>query len=202
MNIGTYSFEEYMDRVQAFHGSIAPGMLAGGIMVTIAREHLPKGEIFDVICESGHCLPDAVQLLTPCTIGNGWLKIVNTSRYALILYNKYTGTGIRVYLDADKLSGFPAVRGWFLRERPKPEQDLGAIVQEFKRAGPAIFGLQKVQVKHEYIQGEKKVRAAIAICPVCGEAYKSNLGDTCPACRGTVPFLVVQSMGDAGSRKI
>jgi formylmethanofuran dehydrogenase subunit E len=107
MNIGTYSFEEYMDRVQAFHGSIAPGMLAGGIMVTIAREHLPKGEIFDVICESGHCLPDAVQLLTPCTIGNGWLKIVNTSRYALILYNKYTGTGIRVYLDADKLSGFP-----------------------------------------------------------------------------------------------
>ncbi len=199
MKIGTYSFEEYLDRVQAFHGSIAPGMLAGGIMVTIARERLPEGEIFDVISESGHCLPDAVQILTPCTIGNGWLRIVNTSRYALILYNKYTGSGVRVYLDAQKLAGFPAVRGWFLRELPKPEQDLDAIVQEFRRAGPVIFGVQKVRVKPEHIQGQKKVHAAIAICPVCKEAYTSDLGDTCPACRGMAPFLVVQDGGAAGS---
>jgi formylmethanofuran dehydrogenase subunit E len=103
MNIGPYSFDQFIEKIKVFHGSIAPGIVAGGFMVDIARANLPHGEFFDVICESQHCLPDAVQLLTPCTIGNRWLKIVDTSRYALTFYNKYTGDGIRVYIDAKKL---------------------------------------------------------------------------------------------------
>ena len=104
MNIGPYGFEEYIEKVKGFHGSVAPGLVAGGIMVDIARANLPEGELFDVLCETKQCLADAVQLLTPCTIGNGWLKIVDTSRYALIFFNKYTGEGVRVHLDAAKLS--------------------------------------------------------------------------------------------------
>ena len=177
MNIGPYSFEEYIDKVRSFHGSIAPGMLAGGIMVDIAQNNLPEGELFDVICESGHCLPDAVQLLTPCTIGNGWLKIVNTSRYALTFYNKYSGDGIRVYLDADRLSAWPEVRSWFLREKPKHEQSLEGIIREFKEAGPELFGTRQVQVKPEYVLNKKKKKPPIAICPSCKEAYSSDLGD-------------------------
>jgi formylmethanofuran dehydrogenase subunit E len=73
MNIGPYSFDEFIEKIKVFHGSIAPGIVAGGIMVDIARANLPQGEFFDVICESQHCLPDAVQLLTQCTIGNRWL---------------------------------------------------------------------------------------------------------------------------------
>ena len=194
MNIGAYTFEEYLNKVKEFHGSIAPGMVAGGIMVGIAQKNLPPGELFDVICESGHCLPDAVQLLTPCTIGNGWLKIVSTSRYAVVFYNKYTGEGIRVYLDAEKLADFPAVRSWFLREKPKPQQDFNAIIREYKESGPNLFDIQRVQVEPEYIEGAKKQHAEVVICPSCKEAYKSNPGggDTCPACRGKVPFLVAQ----------
>ncbi len=190
MNIGPYSFEEYIDKVRSFHGSIAPGMLAGGIMVDIAQNNLPEGELFDVICESGHCLPDAVQLLTPCTIGNGWLKIVNTSRYALTFYNKYSGDGIRVYLDADKLSAWPEVRSWFLREKPKHEQSLEGIIREFKEAGPELFGTRLVQVKPEYVLNKKKKKPPIAICPSCKEAYSSDLGDICPACQGKTPYKV------------
>lgn len=189
MNIGPYTFEAYLDKVKSFHGSISPGMIAGGIMVMIAQDNLPEGEFFDVICESGHCLPDAVQLLTPCTIGNGWLKIVSTSRYALIVYNKYTGEGIRVYLDTAKLDNTPAVKSWFLREQPKPDQDINAIINDFKQAGPAIFSMQKVTVEPQYIEGKKKKHSSIIICPICKEAYKSNLGDTCPACQGKAPFL-------------
>jgi len=190
MNIGPYSFEEYIDKVRSFHGSIAPGMLAGGIMVDIAQNNLPEGELFDVICESGHCLPDAVQLLTPCTIGNGWLKIVNTSRYALTFYNKYSGDGIRVYLDADKLSAWPEVRSWFLREKPKHEQSLEGIIREFKEAGPELFGTRLVQVKPECVLNKKKKKPPIAICPSCKEAYSSDLGDICPACQGKTPYKV------------
>ena len=190
MNIGPYSFEEYIDKVKSFHGTVAPGMIAGGIMVDIAQKNLPEGELFDVISESGHCLPDAVQLLTPCTIGNGWLKIVDTSRYAMTFYNKYTGNGIRVYLDADKLSAWPEVRSWFLREKPKHEQSLDGIIREFKKAGPDLSETKLVQVKPEYVLNKKKTKPPIVICPSCHEAYSSDLGDICPACQGKSPYTV------------
>ena len=189
MNIGPYTFEEYIQKIESFHGSIAPGMIAGGIMVDIAKRNLPDGELFDVICESGHCLPDAVQLLTPCTIGNGWLKILNTSRYALTFYNKYTGEGVRVYLEADKLKGWPEISCWFFREKPKLQQNLNGIILQFKVAGDQIFGIHKVQVKPEFIMGKKKAKAPIIICPTCHEAYRSDQGTKCPACQGNGPYL-------------
>ncbi|HCO12356.1 MAG TPA: trehalose-binding protein, partial [Desulfonauticus sp.] len=92
-----------MEVVRKFHGSPAPGILLGGVMLEVGKKLLPPKTIFDVICETPKCLPDAVQLLTLCTIGNGWLKIFNLGRYALTLYDKYEGTGVRVYVDSEKL---------------------------------------------------------------------------------------------------
>jgi formylmethanofuran dehydrogenase subunit E len=189
MNIGPYRFEEFIEKVKAFHGSIAPGIVAGGIMVDIAKTNLPEGEFFDVICESQHCLPDAVQLLTQCTIGNRWLKIVDTSRYSLTFFNKYTGEGIRVFLDARKLQAWPAIRAWFLKEKPKKDQDQHQILDEFNRAGTDIYSTAKVMVKPSYIASPGKKRSGISLCPSCGEAYRRDLGETCPACRGEGPYL-------------
>ncbi len=190
MNIGPYSYEEFIDKVKAFHGSVAPGIVVGGIMVDIARAHLPEGEFFDVICETDRCLPDAVQILTPCTIGNGWLKIVDTSRYALTFYNKYTGDGIRVHLDAVKLTGWPCIRAWFLKDKPKKEQKIQDILDEFRKAGTCIYSLKKVKVQSSYITSLEKKSSGVAMCPSCGEAYRANLGTVCPACRGMGPFTV------------
>jgi formylmethanofuran dehydrogenase subunit E len=188
MNIGTHTFEEFLARVKSFHGSIAPGIVAGGIMVDIANANLPEGEFFDVICETAHCLPDSVQLLTPCTIGNRWLKIVDTSRYALTFYNKYTGEGVRVYLDAKKLGGWPSIRSWFLKEKPKKEQSLDSILNEFEQAGTSVYTIAKVKVKPSYVTQEKK-HSSIAMCSSCGEAYRKDKGDVCPACSGQGPYL-------------
>jgi formylmethanofuran dehydrogenase subunit E len=189
MNIGTHTFEEFIERVKAFHGSIAPGIVAGGIMVDIARADLPEGEFFDVICETAHCLPDAVQLLTPCTIGNRWLKIVDTSRYALTFFNKYTGEGVRVHLDAQKLGGWPAIRAWFLKEKPKKEQSLDSLLDELNLAGTGIYTTGRVKVKSSYITGQEKKSSPIALCPSCGEAYRKDRGELCPACKGEGPYL-------------
>jgi formylmethanofuran dehydrogenase subunit E len=189
MNIGPYSFDEFIEKIKVFHGSGAPGIVAGGIMVDIARANLPQGEFFDVICESRHCLPDAVQLLTQCTIGNRWLKIVNTGRYALTFYNKYTGEGIRAYLDAKKLQEWPAVRAWFLKEKPKKDQEQQQILDEFRRAGTSIYSTAKVTVKPQYITSPEKKRSSIGLCPSCGEAYRTDLGAICPACQGKGPYL-------------
>ena len=90
MNICTYSYEEYLHLVKSFHGNLAPGLLIGGFMVDLAMKHLPEGEFFDAVCETPVCLPDAVQILTPCTIGNGWLSIVPFGKFAVTLYEKYT----------------------------------------------------------------------------------------------------------------
>lgn len=189
MKIGTYTYDEFIDKIKEFHGSIAPGIVAGGIMVDIARANLPEGEFFDVICESRHCLPDAVQLLTQCTIGNRWLKIVDTSRYALTFFNKYTGEGIRVNLDAKKLKDWPAIKAWFLKEKAKKDQDQQQILDEFHRAGTGIYSTLKVTVKPPYITSEGKKRSGIGLCPSCNEAYRTDLGETCPACQGKGPFV-------------
>lgn len=91
--IGPYSFEEYLKVVESFHGYAAPGLLVGGFMVDLAMNRTPKGVLLDAICETPSCLPDAIQLLTPCTVGNSWLKILNLGRFALSLYEKYSGRG-------------------------------------------------------------------------------------------------------------
>ena len=51
MNTRSYTLEEYIERVQAFHGFAAPGVVIGGIMVAIAYQHLPEGGLLDAVCE-------------------------------------------------------------------------------------------------------------------------------------------------------
>ena len=123
MNIGRYSFQEYCDLVQAFHGYPAPGVLIGGYMVTAVQQRLPDGILYDAVCETRSCLPDAIQLLTPCSVGNGWLRVLHFGRYALSLYDKYTGEGWRIFLDVEKLEAWPEIKTWFFKLKPKKEQD-------------------------------------------------------------------------------
>ena len=65
------------------------------------------GYQYITVPETRACLPNSVQLLTPCTTGNGWLKVMDLGRFALSLYVKYQGEGIRVNLDSAKARGFP-----------------------------------------------------------------------------------------------
>ena len=129
MDIGLHSWQEFFDMVQAFHGYPAPGVLIGGYMVAAAtagcrRHPLRHGR------ETRSCLPDAIQLLTPCSVGNGWLRILPFGRYALSLYDKYSGEGWRVFVDPKKLRDLAG------------DQDLVFKAQAQKRAGfpPAVQG--------------------------------------------------------------
>ena len=117
-----HTFNEYLELVKSFHGHIAPGMILGGFMVDLAYRHLPDGEFFDAICETRACLPDAIQILTPCTIGNGWLKVIDVGRFALSFYEKYTGLGVRVFADPAKLESYPEIKGWFFKQKSKKKQ--------------------------------------------------------------------------------
>ena len=186
MNIGSYAMEDYLNLVRSFHGTAAPGLIIGGFMVNMAQRSLPQGKLYDAISETHTCLPDAIQLLTPCTIGNGWMKILGFGRYALCLYDKYTGEGVRVYLDPAKLELWPEIRDWFLKRKAKKEQDSVLLQQQLIEAGESILSMTKVKVDpHSLKRGGK---GAIVICPACGEAFPARDGATCLACQGQSPY--------------
>jgi formylmethanofuran dehydrogenase subunit E len=189
MNICTYSYEEYIHLVKSFHGTLAPGLLIGGFIVDLAMKNLPDGEFFDAICETPVCLPDAVQILTPCTIGNGWLSIVNFGRFAVTLYEKYGGKGVRVFLDTDKLNDWPEIHYWYLKKKKKNEQDFDLLLAQIKEAGHKLLGMQRVQVDPEKVR--RKKMGPVGICPVCGEAYPSKHGEKCLNCQGETPYSSV-----------
>ena len=108
MNIGSYTFQEFKRLAENFHGYAAPGLLIGGYMVEMAKARIPEGTLFEAVVETRKCLPDAVQLLTLCSAGNNWMKVHNLGRYAVSLFDKHTGEGVRVSVDPAKLDAFLA----------------------------------------------------------------------------------------------
>ncbi len=184
--IGSMSFEEYLDKVRAFHGHAAPGMAVGGFMVDLAQRNLPPGEFFDAICETRACLPDAIQILTPCTIGNGWLKILDFGRFALTLYEKTQGLGVRVFVDPEKLPEWPEIKAWFFKEKSRKDQDLDLLLDEMRRAGSGFCGIREVRVAREFLGHHR--RKGFAACPSCREAYPWEHGPLCRACQGDSPY--------------
>lgn len=178
-----YSLDEYLKMIEKFHGHPAPGLLIGGFMVDLAVRNRPAGDFYDVLCETAVCLPDAIQILTPCTYGNGWLKVVDIGRFALTMFEKRTGEGVRVYLDASRLDAWPEVKNWFLKLKPKQEQEKEKLLQDITTAGTGLLGMQRVVVDPG-ILGKKK-SGRIGLCPSCGEAYPVRDGERCLACQGT-----------------
>jgi len=185
-----YSFNDFLKRVESFHGYSAPGVVIGAKMVDIAMKRMPSGVLFDAICESSKCLPDAVQLLTPCTSGNGWLRVVPLGRYALTLYDKQTGQGLRVYLDPARTDPFPETRYWFFGVKPKRKDKSDLLIQEIHLAQDRLYGVQKVRVKPEFLS--KEPSAPRAICPECGEAYPAGHGPICRGCRLEASYFFLQ----------
>ena len=191
MKIGSYSYDEYVHVVESFHGSLAPGLLIGGFIVDLALKRLPEGEFFDAICETEICLPDAVQLLTPCTIGNGWLRVLDFGRFAVTLYEKTSGEGVRVYLDMEKLNAWDEVNSWYWKLKKKREQNYQLLLSQIKEAGYGMLSVQRVRVEPEKLR--RKKLGAVAVCPSCGESYPVRHGDRCKACQGESPYVEITS---------
>ncbi|HEX2966328.1 MAG TPA: formylmethanofuran dehydrogenase subunit E family protein [Syntrophorhabdaceae bacterium] len=183
-DILSFSFEEYIARVKAFHGNTAPGAVLGGFMVEHAYNNLPEGGLYNVICETAKCLPDAVQLLTPCSVGNQWMKIIDVGRFALTFYDKATGKGVRVYLDHRRLDKWPRIKGWYLKLKTKNAQNKELLLHEIEDAGSQILGIRQVNISPDFLSRKKS--SPISICPVCDEAYPFEHESACPACKDSI----------------
>ena len=187
-----YTFNEYMKLSRSFHCYAAPGLIIGGRMVDMALQQVQCDILFDAISETAHCLPDAIQLLTLCTTGNGWLKIVNLDRFALILYDKNTGEGVRVFINSAGLDAWPEIKSWFYKLKPKPEQNTPLLRKQIREAGSSIFSTQKVKILPVWLK--KRELGKTINCPLCGEAYPEKHGSICRGCQGEAPYFAAGSM--------
>lgn len=175
------SFDDFLCEVEEFHGWKAPGIVLGGFMVDWARELIGQGEEPEAIVETSQCLPDAIQILTPCTIGNGMMKILDWGKFALSLYDVKKSAGYRVWLDTDKAKSFPNLYNWYMRLIPKDELPLEVVVETILDAGRTVLSSGAVHVIH---LKEHTKKAKTAVCPGCREAYPSDQGSECLACQG------------------
>jgi formylmethanofuran dehydrogenase subunit E len=190
MNIGKYTFEEFKAKAKEFHGYPAPGLLIGGYMVEAAKARIPEGTLFEAMVESGKCLPDAVQLLTLCSVGNNWMKVKLLGRYAVSLYDKFSGEGIRVAVDQKKLEAWPEIKAWFMKEKPKAAQDTNLLFSQIEEAGDSILSIRPIKIDKKYL-GHGHM-TTIDVCPVCGEAYPGSDGSICRGCQGEDPYEVME----------
>ncbi len=191
MEIGNYTYEEYVELAASFHGGVAPGLLLGGYMVDLALKNLPEGEFFDTICETPSCLPDSIQLLTPCSIGNGWLTVLDFGKYAVTFFEKFEGAGVRISIDMEKLKAWPEFNSWFLKLKPKKEQDTALLLSEIRNAGTTVLNVQQVHVDPDKIR--RRRMGPTALCPVCKEAYPVRDGDRCLGCGENSPYTYVKA---------
>lgn len=199
MNVGQYTFAQFKDMAAGFHGYPAPGLLLGGYMVEMARAALPQGTLFEVVVESKKCLPDAVQLLTLCSAGNNWMKVINLGRYALSMFDKYTGEGVRVHVDQDKLRAWPEISAWYMKTKPKREQDTAALFRELEEAGDTILGIRAIRIRSRLL-GHSHM-GVIGVCPRCNEAYPVDDGVLCRGCQGEAPYVLLGGQGDTDGKK-
>jgi formylmethanofuran dehydrogenase subunit E len=179
-------FRELSTAVTHFHGYAAPGVLIGCYMVQEAQRRIKEGILYDAICETPWCLPDAVQMLTPCTIGNGWLRIYDLGIYAVSLFDKHTGRGIRVFLDTGKIAQWEDVADWYLKRKPKHEQDSEKIKEQIRDGADRMITVETITVRSDVLL--KRSKGSIAICPLCHEAYPEIHGALCRRCQGDSPY--------------
>ena len=185
---------EFLKTIESFHGHPAPGLVLGGFMVDWAQERVGRNVEADAIVETRHCLPDAVQIFTPCTVGNGWLKILDWDKFALSLYNKKNRAGFRVWLDVEKARQYPNLFNWYMRRVSKTELPLEHLLETILEAGRNALSIQAIRVTQFH---EPQKKGETGICPDCGEAYPLHQGDRCMACAGQGYYISVNTLSAA-----
>jgi formylmethanofuran dehydrogenase subunit E len=173
--------EACLQIIENFHGWKAPGLVLGLFMVDLAQELIGAQTEADAIVETRHCLPDAIQLFTPCTVGNGWMKILDWDKFALSLYDRRTHHGFRVWVDLEKMRRYPKLFKWYMRLIPKKDLPLDVLLGVILEAGRRVLSSNAITMTRFY---DRVKKTDINVCPVCNEAFTADQGPICLACKG------------------
>ncbi|MFH1033551.1 MAG: FmdE family protein [Pseudomonadota bacterium] len=169
----------FMLKAEEFHGHVSPGLMLGGFLLEAAWDRLGDTPYINAVVETVVCLPDVVQMLTPCTLGNGFMQVLDWGKFALTLYDRQTLSGYRAWADRQAIAAQPVIAGWFLRTgQTLPKEE---VVEHIARCGPGLARVKPVSLTRPLKPTEK---VATGPCPRCGESYPLRLGAACLACQG------------------
>jgi formylmethanofuran dehydrogenase subunit E len=190
-------FLQLVEKVFAFHTKRAPGIAVSVEMVNQAKEHLGDVDKLCAITETRACMPDAIQYILGCTIGNGNLKVLESiGRFALTLYDRKTGKGVRIFVDQNKIDKekYSELYKFFRRERSEAVKNFGPerkvsnaqVIKELVDCGRNIFTMEDVIVKNT----KKPPMLDCGICEKCGESYTKEKHDDklCQYCSGKMNY--------------
>jgi formylmethanofuran dehydrogenase subunit E len=177
--------QRMIGRCSEFHTYPAPGLVMGAFMVDWAMEGLgaTPGEKLFAVAETKKCLPDALQVIARCTIGNNRLRVLNSGRFAIAMNRpstEKTSKGVRVAVDGAQLEAFPALRAWFLHDRAFDRKTMtGTLFDEILGGGRRYLAIERVQVRFDPRQDWSAGR-----CDCCGETVPDTLlrRGVCAAC--------------------
>ncbi len=173
--------EDYLIRLEEFHGHISPGTVMGGFLADAAWRILGEAPYLNVVVETLVCLPDSVQALTPCTLGNGYLQLLDWGKFALTMYDRMSLAGARAWLSAEGIEEFPLVADWYLRRPGAAKVEKIEVVKEIMAGGHRLVRAKAVTMRTVLKDTEHVPTMA---CPACGEYYPTRQGGLCPACAG------------------
>ncbi|HNV70071.1 MAG TPA: formylmethanofuran dehydrogenase subunit E family protein [Candidatus Ozemobacteraceae bacterium] len=200
--LSSAEFEAMAERIFEFHRKRAPGIYIGIAMVDRALDELgPVTEKLNVYAETQACLSDVIQIMTGCTTGNRYLRVLKClGRFAVTVFDRADGRGVRVSVDLTKIDieRMPETSRFFHRQRdpavqaggPAREASGMKIMEEFRQFGKELLRVQKVRVR-DY---GKPPMIAAAVCCDCGESYlkRDEMHVKCDFCSGTTPYFFVE----------
>jgi len=173
------AIEEFLRKAEEFHGHISPGVVTGGFLVDAALSELPPTEHLNAVTETVVCLPDAVQILTQCTLGNSFLQVLDWGKFAVTFYDRMSLRGVRAWLVPELIEAEPIVASWYLRNGQKVDKEV--VIRELLGCGRDLVRVRHVTMRQALKNTEK---VPTVICPECGECYPIRWGDRCLACAG------------------
>ena len=182
------SGKAFLKEASKFHSALSPGLLLGGIMTDWAMELLEANADTGAVVETKSALPDAVQLLTGCTIGNGRLLVLEWGKLALSLYDRTRAAGYRIWLDPKKTRRLPRLYHWQLRLPAAPSTE--EVVLDILNAGRSALSCRAVPILRSV--ASLCADGAMDICPRCEEVHPSRQGAGCLACRGASYYEIRQ----------
>jgi formylmethanofuran dehydrogenase subunit E len=188
-----------VDAAVELHGHLSPGVALGIRMSRVALERLGarrRDRRLLAIAETPLCLPDAIQVVTGCTLGNKNMVVKDYGKLALTLIRRDINRGVRVALRENGAPLPGKIRRWVTRrggkKTRKEEHELAHMLLNLDER---YLTIAEVELKSL----PRPRRTRITACEECGELAPRGLTTTrdgkrlCRACTGKAYYRVVEN---------
>nr|WP_319373477.1 FmdE family protein [uncultured Methanobacterium sp.] len=110
-------YQTLLEKVRDLHGEFCPGIVLGTRMCMLAMERLEMNpdtgnEDLVVYVEIDRCLPDAIQAITGCSLGNRRLKYSDYGKFIATFVDISSGKAVRVSALDDKIDSSQGFWTW------------------------------------------------------------------------------------------